>query len=78
MKCNQCEEQFSRSTHPRHVAVVHAESKEFHCDMCDKAFSANGDLTMHKDAVHEKKKNHKCQFCEDRYPGVGQIFTQVF
>ena len=46
-------------------AVVHAESKNFNCKMCDKSFSVNGDLAVHMDFVHEKKKNHKCQLCED-------------
>ena len=45
-----------------HMRDVHVETKDWHCDVCGKAFKTNYVLKMHKE-IHENKRRWKCNIC---------------
>ena len=50
--------------------VNYLEKKDCQCEICNKTFSSNGNLQIHKKHVHEnseKVKIHKCYLCQKSF-----------
>ncbi|TNN06793.1 Zinc finger protein isoform 1 [Schistosoma japonicum] len=47
----------------RHMKSVHAEKKDFHCNLCQKQFTEKKNLQMHINALHKGLRPHQCDDC---------------
>jgi len=62
-KCDQCSYAGKHQTALRvHVKNVHERVKRFHCEKCDKKFSAKVTLQSHIQ-VHMNERKFKCSYC---------------
>jgi len=59
-----------------HMNAVHADVRNFPCDMCDKKFKSNYDLTRHRDSVHLGNKA-ECPMCGKRISNLNQHIRVV-
>ena len=46
-----------------HIAGVHEGRKDFHCDLCEKAFADRSNLKRHVSSYHEGEK-FNCEICK--------------
>jgi len=59
-----------------HMNAVHADVRNFPCDMCEKKFKSNYDLTRHRDSVHLGNKA-ACPMCGKRISNLNQHIRVV-
>ena len=46
--------------------LVHTGMKDFQCELCEKKFSAKGNLKRHM-LIHTKVKAHECDICKKKF-----------
>jgi hypothetical protein len=71
-KCSKCDKTFTlRQNWIRHIVICRGEAPRFQCDLCDKAFSSNFNLKIHKERRHGQEEREgeqppvKCDRCQE-------------
>ena len=69
IKCPECQLTFGRRQHmTRHVETMHKKSRTtFECDICEKQFLYEGNLTRHRKNVHGGQRDFKCEECPAKF-----------
>ncbi|KAF9421000.1 hypothetical protein HW555_002983 [Spodoptera exigua] len=65
--CVSCGRRFiSKSTLDLHM-TTHTKDRPYPCTECDKKFSTNQRMLLHRRQVHDKEKSHLCQLCSKSF-----------
>ena len=66
VKCESCNENFTKSHINNHIKTMHKGVKLKICDLCDKGFANNLNLRVHKKSIHEKIR-YNCNSCDKSF-----------
>ena len=63
----------------QHVNVVHGETKNFECNVCNavKFFTRLDYLQKHMSAVHEGQRNYSCNSCKKSFTQSGHLKNPI-
>ncbi|CAK1549151.1 unnamed protein product [Leptosia nina] len=65
--CSFCEKACSNANElSLHINKVHLQMKPYHCDMCEKQFYTEYNLSSHK-KLHSLKSKEECKFCHKNF-----------
>lgn len=62
-ECANCQRKFMKKTKLREHLSSHSDVRVYRCEICNKAFKLNYQLTKHKKYVHTEERPFKCYLC---------------
>ena len=65
--CELCDKGYSSNRNLKmHIKRAHTKQRDFSCNICEKCFVTNSDLTKHK-MIHSDKKAFQCNICDKSF-----------
>ena len=57
----------------KHMRAVHAESRDYNCEICGKAFKMPDVLKKHR-LIHDNERKYKCNICGKGFNASGSLW----
>ena len=77
LKCEICDKEYKNNKGLKnHFNIIHNLEKEYCCNICQKIFNVQGELTVHLKSIHANK-DHKCNSCGKSFLGSGILKTHI-